>query len=47
MELELEDLNNEELREVIKQCIDQIIRNTENETAQTIYEDDKFNEGAV
>ena len=47
-ETELKDiLDNEILKNIIIQCIKQIIRNTEIEKRDLIYQDKKYNEGAI
>jgi hypothetical protein len=47
-ETELKDIyDNEILKNIIIQCIEQIIRNTENETRDLIYQDEKYNEGVI
>lgn len=47
-ETELKDiLDNEILKNIIIQCIEKIIRNTENETRDLIYQDEKYNEGVI
>lgn len=47
-ETELKDIyDNEILKNIILQCIEQIIKNVKNETRDLIYQDEKYNEGAI